>query len=72
MTAVTLVPFPSTAESDIRSNMAIEGRSRGSRGRHTPLPPYRLGSKKVRCRFQIKIVDRAKRRRCKAGGRRRG
>ena len=40
MTAVTLVPFPSTAESDIRSNLADQG----SRGRHTPLPLGRLGS----------------------------
>ena len=42
-TAVTMVPFPSTAESDIRSNLA----NRGSRGRHTPLPLDRLGSKKI-------------------------
>ena len=42
-TAVTLVPFPSTAESDIRSNLA----NRGSRGRHTPLPLGWLGSEKI-------------------------
>eukprot|EP00966_Prymnesium_polylepis_P292548 6756233-Prymnesium_polylepis.1 len=42
MTAVTMVSFPSTGESDIRSNLANEL----SRWRHTPLPRGRLGSKK--------------------------